>query len=468
MKKGFYQKSYFNNENGYTLIIVILTLVVITILGLGLMGTTANSLKISSHERDNQSAYYIAEAGLVQKRAEIKEKLSSEETVNEAIKKTSLYYNSLSKSEKESFNFADYAVSLILGPDSTTTYSSDNGDFEKQFNKETKATVKSKKINSLMYKIISEGRIGTIQSRTISQVIDISNTSDNPDNPTSLSNNTVYVAGHIQLNGSAQLKNITIASPSPSKDGHTINGNLDKVKWNTPFNYKLPEFPSNQFNNFPSNSINFNSEKITLDKDVTIQNFKSNSLTIDVGSSNRSIYITNLDLSGKTIKIIGSGKLTIYINNLAPLNKNAFINSEGNKDNLQIYVENQININGNSSLSIDGSIYAYNGINTSKKLYVAGDIIIGKGDLHINGNGKDNYISSVSANGIYAPNSKIHFNGGSKTEIKSNIIVNEVIFNGNSTIEGIGDETSNENNDNINNNKNIIFRLNPHSIIENN
>lgn len=460
MKYRFSQKSYLNNENGYTLIIVILTLVVITILGIGLMGTTANSLKISSHERDNQSAYYIAEAGLVQKRGEIKEKLSSEETVNEAIEKTSMYYNSLSKSEKESFNFADYAVSLILGPDSTTTYSSDNDDFEKQFNKETKATVKFKKISSLNYKIISEGRIGTIQSRTISQVFNISNTSISKDN--SLSKYTIYVAGHMQINGSTYLNNITVASPSPSAEGHVIHKNLDKVKWNNPFTYTLPEFPSDQFNNFPSTSIDIKSESITLDKNVTVKNISSNPLTIDVGSSNRSIYISDLDLSGKTIKVKGTGKLTIYINNLKPLDNNAFINSEGNKDNLQIYVENQININGNASLSIDGSIYANNGININKNLDVAGDIIIGKGDLKLNGN------SVVNANGIYAPNSIIQFNGGSITNIKKNIILNEVILNGNSTINGIGDEAANDGDDNINEDKSFTFKLNSHSIIENN
>ncbi|HWI47507.1 MAG TPA: pilus assembly PilX N-terminal domain-containing protein, partial [Rummeliibacillus sp.] len=60
-----------NNENGYTLIIVIMTLVVISVLGLGLMGTTASTLKQTDSERIDQATYYIAESGIIQKRDEL-------------------------------------------------------------------------------------------------------------------------------------------------------------------------------------------------------------------------------------------------------------------------------------------------------------------------------------------------------------------------------------------------------------
>lgn len=54
----------FKNEQGFTLVITILAIMLISILGLSLMTTTANSKKISQSEYVDQSAYYIAEAGL--------------------------------------------------------------------------------------------------------------------------------------------------------------------------------------------------------------------------------------------------------------------------------------------------------------------------------------------------------------------------------------------------------------------
>lgn len=60
------------NEQGYALAIAILVITVLSILGISLMATTGNSKKMAGNEQQNQAAYYIAEAGLNLKKAEIK------------------------------------------------------------------------------------------------------------------------------------------------------------------------------------------------------------------------------------------------------------------------------------------------------------------------------------------------------------------------------------------------------------
>lgn len=62
---------YYHNERGYTLVIVLLVLFIISIGGISLLTVTANTTKIVTNERDYQSAYYIAESALTETRAKL-------------------------------------------------------------------------------------------------------------------------------------------------------------------------------------------------------------------------------------------------------------------------------------------------------------------------------------------------------------------------------------------------------------
>ena len=55
---------YLKQEKGYSLLLVILAIAFLSVLGIMLLTLTANSLKISTSERDDQSVFYIAEGGL--------------------------------------------------------------------------------------------------------------------------------------------------------------------------------------------------------------------------------------------------------------------------------------------------------------------------------------------------------------------------------------------------------------------
>src|SRR4051794_9345830 len=63
MKQWFEDKKLKNNEHGIALISVIMVLVVVSVLGVSLMGLAATNLKMSTRERSDQSTYYIAESG---------------------------------------------------------------------------------------------------------------------------------------------------------------------------------------------------------------------------------------------------------------------------------------------------------------------------------------------------------------------------------------------------------------------
>ncbi|MGE7689423.1 hypothetical protein ACQKMI_09440 [Lysinibacillus sp. NPDC097214] len=70
-------KYLLKNEHGYTFLIALFVIVLISVLGLGLMFITSNTLNITKHERNDQSVFYIAEADLNVKRAEISNELES-------------------------------------------------------------------------------------------------------------------------------------------------------------------------------------------------------------------------------------------------------------------------------------------------------------------------------------------------------------------------------------------------------
>ena len=188
MNKQHFKNVNINNENGYTLLIVIMVLVVISILGLGLMGTSATTLKHSTSERDYQSAFYVAEAGLVQRKEEIITTLNIEDTETQALIDTKKEYDrllNLNNTEINSFNFEAYLYNrfynLIYSKlsilESTKIYSNINGDYEVQLgNKPTKSivTIKTNPANQRVITIVSTGSIGADGSssrkeRTVAQ-----------------------------------------------------------------------------------------------------------------------------------------------------------------------------------------------------------------------------------------------------------------------------------------------------------
>src|SRR5699024_3584004 len=84
------------NEQGYSLIGVLLIITIVAIVGVSLAGITLQSVKTSTKERDNQAVYYIAEAGMNYYTHEI------DDVINEAYELVKLEHKQIIKSENVS------------------------------------------------------------------------------------------------------------------------------------------------------------------------------------------------------------------------------------------------------------------------------------------------------------------------------------------------------------------------------
>lgn len=89
------------NDEGFSFLLVFLTIVLVTILGLGLLAVSSNSLKLSKHEREDQSIYYIAEAGVNYEKAILLEK------ANEAYQSAKAEYDRLPIQQKKYEKFVE-------------------------------------------------------------------------------------------------------------------------------------------------------------------------------------------------------------------------------------------------------------------------------------------------------------------------------------------------------------------------
>lgn len=69
-------KSFMKKRDGFTLIIVLLGLALMSILGIAIMGTTASNAKMTKVDGQSQGTYYIAEAGLNKAVYDMKEKVN--------------------------------------------------------------------------------------------------------------------------------------------------------------------------------------------------------------------------------------------------------------------------------------------------------------------------------------------------------------------------------------------------------
>lgn len=207
------------NQQGYAMLITLLTLVFITVLGLTLMMMAMNTSKITKSERASQSSYYIAEAGLVEKRAQINEIARQVYTTLKAE------YDLLeSPSDKQKFKLEEKFTSEVqkriqtnLTMSESQTYSEQNAQ-----SPSSTVTVTPDSTKPLKYLITSLGEVpsddGSVKEKTVSQNIEVKmlvpNSIDKIEIP---GNNTVQ-----KLKACYAIK----TSNSVTLNGGTINGDI--------------------------------------------------------------------------------------------------------------------------------------------------------------------------------------------------------------------------------------------------
>lgn len=345
-------RKYVKSNDGYALVIALLVITVVTVLGLGILTTTSSSKKLSEEENKDQTAYYIAEAGLNQKKEELKEipNLYNEYIKNKDIKKM-----------KEADIIKAFLKEIKNKPilNKETIY---REDIFKRKNAEAKVIVTIPSETELKFTITSTGIIKsndstnekkrTVQSVDSYDLIIIKN--DNATKPSkyvlhSLGNLTIkngtivgnlgfskdlppdlnrnYPFGSSSNNVSYQAGNPKITY-KPCKKNNTCNDIYTAIKNNVvTFGDKtlpISSFPENKFinlnqaiqppkigfiNGIPDTSVIPSGNYILKSSELK---------NLNIGSNKVNLFLTDINevLLERDLKFMGNGTLNIYGQNI--------------------------------------------------------------------------------------------------------------------------------------------------------
>jgi|GEM_PF-1297056 len=450
VRKSEYRPKKSQNEQGIALIMVLLILIVISLLGMTIIGIALNNLKMSTSERTHQSAYYIAESGINLTLDRIYERVE--------------YFKQQSRNDIDFYNAVKDEMNKLNKKPLDVKFEPSNG-------KEPRADVLISFINesntAIKYKIISEGTIDN-RSRRVSKEIDIKWEMENSEEWKTAVFVTDFIkltggaqiygeagtnassAGSIELDGGAGISDTITVGPDSGKDvikkpsWMTIN---NEVKYlSNKYTFDLPSFPIFPSNHTPPDKLAYkgsNSYKVidkgnlnidnyvvenynlTMNQDMKFNQININSnytLNIDVGNQDRNIVVDSLNVLNGKINIIGTGRLTFYVNNNINMGSGSVINViksinapiPDHIKKLEIYYKGQ-SLEMSGAQKIYGSLHAQRAnITLTAGSGFYGYVITGGDKLNISG-GANAYTQL-----FYAPNAAVTLDGGGK--VKGTII----------------------------------------------
>lgn len=422
MKK--YLNRFIKNDTGGALVFVILLFTLFSIFGISLMTASISNVTTSTKASQYQSAYYIAESGLVMAMDDLQTAVKSigtvkEDKFNEEIEKI---IDSFGDKEYRAESFKPISrtqpkavVTITKNEDSTYTIKS-VGEIEK--NKRT---------------LIKQFRIQWNGGEYI-EPDDNSNPQPNILLPENLA---VFTNGKIELSGGASIVGNIATTMNKNKNpiilsgGAYINGAVSYSEQR--YNFQLPSFPVYPvYSTYPNKS--WNNYDVVYNGDVRIDSWQANNYTlnltdhasfddikitsnmtlyIDVGSTNKSIVVNNLNIENGHIKLKGTGKLTIYVRGNITMGAGSTINETGKIDKIMVYIDQSKNpakpkeIKLAGAQKIYGSLFAKDAnIDIDGGGGFQGNIFTGGSTVSISGGGSGN------PSYIYAPNADIKLSGG--------------------------------------------------------
>ena len=451
-------QSFTKNESGYSLILVFFILMLVSVLSISLLSITTNSLALSKHEREDQSIFYIAEAGLnVEKQNINRVVYEAYNFTREEHKKTPIKY-------RDSIDFTKIFVDKIK-TDLNSAFPSTFQSFETQFGKQPEAKIEVDTEDNIPLKIIitSTGYFNdkVANNRVVTQTLRVdldlkflTTTDGDSDEESSsvpeLPQLAVQTTGDITLRGSSTI-NGSVATSSGSvffKDSNkdTIGGDgnitgkvgvdtnklytptYSSSKWNAiKGNVTDPNVSEIPFPVFPTDAFTALSSlqypaDLEVKKDSSITNIisKGSLLGNNWITNNYSLNITQdtkfkqfiIDENNYIYLDIGNKTVNLLVDNLNIINGNLKIIGNGN---LNIFV--------NDSLNIKGSIHA--GGNPNQV------------NIYYSGNNSLNFANHTNVSGsLFAQNANLNFSGGLK--FSGNIITGgtKVNINGGSSTGG--------------------------------
>lgn len=457
-------RKYVKSNDGYALVIALLVITVVTVLGLGILTTTSSSKKLSEEESKDQTAYYIAEAGLNQKKEELKEipNLYNEYIKNKDIKKM-----------KEADIIKAFLKEIKNKPilNKETIY---REDIFKRKNAEAKVIVTIPSETELKFTITSTGIIKSNDSsnekkRTVQSVdsYKLAITEKPAEEEFGTSKYVIHALGNFSFIGNVIKGKLGFKQSSQGKanifpyegwgsyygtkdnpynrntaleDG-IANGDLVFNDSELP---KIPDFPKEKFISLdtitqPANNTNIKQGLPTKDPipsgsyKITRADLDSAS-NLNIGNNNVDLYLPEADLKGFQKSFIGKGKLNIFTNSFQ-----VYGNTNINFDsiNLTIYSKSLFRVSNNGTITTKGNIEAY-----SSKMNLTGNSNI-LSDKKIYLYMYDSF-SMGNSSTLKSPDSRIYYtgltqfniNGGFGDKVLIDSLYSSLLLDNGVTVEG--------------------------------
>lgn len=464
-----------NNEQGIALISVIMVLVIVSVLGVTLMGLAASNLKMSTGERSNQSTYYVAESGVAVMMNEVKKQILAAYILTDTKDD---FYTQANENLEDNLFFEEREVNTI----------NPNVNFEETYGGQPSSLVSVDIIDETngKYKIVSKGTINN-STRVVEKEfnllwvpkigITLPNTAIFVDNNIKFESGSALIKGSIGTN-STEKNAIELHSSSSIQNGEIFvgpGGGPDVVNKYYPVIKVLDEKIPLQLKTFQATPVLSSPVSLPLTihekkgstsviskevrsvggnsviGDLLINEGNNNSVTLDLASSDKLTTVTNSD--GSTTYRMVLDDLSIQVAN----NEKVDINI-GNR-NVEIYVENDFTVSGTLNVLGTGSLTIYVKRNLSLHQGIINNISSNKAQINIflrkSTTSVPKTISLTSSNTIlncnlYAEDAKFEFNGGTirgqlitegnlemwgNNIIEGAVIAKNAIFHGNSQIE---------------------------------
>jgi len=502
------------NEHGYTFLLVFFTIILISVLGLSILKVSSNTLKTSDHERDDQSVYYIAEAGLNYGREYARKnfELAQGEAETKYQEQLLAYEQrlipdppdlaALLRTELDALGYPTQAENEGAKMKLEERFSDfETPIFEDQFGHTPKASIliSLKNAANLQYIIESTGEFeGTSINRTLQQSVAVvfnypdpgsGTPSDGGETSTGGSGGgstsgghfvpneyTVQTKGNITVNGGGTINGNVASAGGKVKltGGASITGNigvspddLDVPEYlnnfkdqatqsqEFPAGNALAPFPDERMNNlsqldYPPNEEliksssnktniiyngNFQADNwmaadytLNLTGDTHFKEFKvgqNNTITINVGDTDKDLYIEDLNILQGHIKIIGTGKLNIYVKD--SLNIKGSFNNGGDVGQINFLYSGSKPLTLSNETQFNGSLYAKEAdLTFSGGVGIKGNIYSGGDNITFNGG------FNSEGQHIIAPNADVKVVAGA--HIKGAIVADTILVDGGASI----------------------------------
>lgn len=438
-------RKYVKSNDGYALVIALLVITVVTVLGLGILTTTSSSKKLSEEESKDQTAYYIAEAGLNQKKEELKE---IPNLYNEYIKNKDI------KNMKEADIIKDFLKEIKNKPilNKETIY---REDIFKRKNAEAKVIVTIPSETELKFTITSTGIIKSNDSsnekkRTVQSVdsYKLAITEKPAEEEFGTSKYVVHalrdfkfvngtIKGRLGFKQSSQGRSNTF----PYKGWGSYYGTKDNpynrntaledgiangdLVFNDSELPKIPKFPKEKFISLdtitqPPNVTNIQ-QGLPIKRPIPSGNYRvtiaelTQSTILNIDTNNVTLLIADANFNNTKLTFIGKGNLKIITNNFKTSGGDPAL-IDFDKNNTEIYSTN-FNVDGgwgnkNGSIKTNGSLKIFN---TNQVIFSGDAKLHSTEDITIYSKGSFSQVGSAgiaSAKNLEVYSEKILINAG--------------------------------------------------------